>query len=503
MVVRMKTIILLLDSLNRHFLPTYGCEWVKTPNIDRLAERSTIFDNHYVGSAPCMPARHDIMTGRLNFLECCWGPIQPYDCTLNAMLRKNGIFSHMVTDHYHYFHLGGENYHSAFDSWEFIRGQETDQWQSVLKNPVSREHFGQDAPQYRLNRKKFIDEEHYPSPCTLKNAADWVAEHADDDNWMLFVDSFDPHEPFDFPDEDLNEYPDDYDGKLFYWPKYESSDQADDEAIRHIRRRYATLITMSDRWIGKILDVLDRHQLWNDTMVILTTDHGHMLGEKGWMAKNYMPSYNEIFKIPLMIAYPGIEKSSRCSALTQNIDLMPTLLDFYGIDPSTCRNKLHGQSLIPYITGTKSSEREYVIYGTFGRQVNICDGRYTYFRSAIREDNTPLYIYTAVPTTIWQFWDADHITDFSKVEMGAFLPYTDYPVYRIPNTVTRFDNSSQDFKIRYDVIRENMLFDLQLDPDQEHPIHDETLEKEMCRKLAEAMKMYDSPEEQFTRLGLE
>lgn len=503
MVVKMKTIILLLDSLNRHFLPAYGCDWVRTPNIDRLAARSCVFDNHYVGSAPCMPARHDIMTGRLNFLECCWGPIQPYDVTLTSVLQKNGIFSHMVTDHYHYFHLGGENYHAGFSSWEFIRGQETDQWQSDLPKMEERIHYGQDASQYRHNREKFFDEEHYPSPCTLKNAAEWIEEHAENDNWMLFVDSFDPHEPFDFPDEDQGEYPDDYDGKLFYWPEYASNDQATAPAIEHIRRRYATLITMSDRWIGKILDVLDRRGLWNDTMVILTTDHGHMLGEKGWMAKNYMPSYNEIFRIPLMISMPGMSGSSRCEALTQNIDLMPTLLEFYNISPGMCRNQLHGKSLLPLMDGREDSLRDSVIYGTFGRQVNICDGRYTYFRSAVREDNTPLNIYTAVPTTIWQFWDHDHISDFSQIQMGAFLPYTSYPVYKIPNTVTQFDNGSQNFKIRYGVISDNMLFDLETDPTQEHPLHDDALENEMCRKLAEAMKLYDSPEEQFVRLGLE
>ena len=63
----MKTIVVLMDSLNRHFLPAYGNDWVETPNIDRLAARSCVFDRHFVGSAPCMPARHDIFTGRLDF----------------------------------------------------------------------------------------------------------------------------------------------------------------------------------------------------------------------------------------------------------------------------------------------------------------------------------------------------------------------------------------------------------------------------------------------------
>ncbi|MDE7035773.1 MAG: sulfatase-like hydrolase/transferase, partial [Eubacteriales bacterium] len=108
----MKTIVFLMDSLNRRYLHAYGNEWVRTPNMDRLAARSCVFDNHFVGSAPCMPARHDLLTGRLDFLERNWAPVQPFDCTLPAVLRKNGVFSHMVTDHYEYLHVGGENYHA-------------------------------------------------------------------------------------------------------------------------------------------------------------------------------------------------------------------------------------------------------------------------------------------------------------------------------------------------------------------------------------------------------
>ena len=69
----MKTIIILSDSLNRHYLPMYGNDWVIAPNLKRFAERSVVFDNHWIGSAPCMPARRDILTGRLNFLEREWG----------------------------------------------------------------------------------------------------------------------------------------------------------------------------------------------------------------------------------------------------------------------------------------------------------------------------------------------------------------------------------------------------------------------------------------------
>ena len=260
---------------------------------------------------------------------------------------------------------------------------------------------------------------------------------------------------------------------------------------------------MSDRWLGRLLDVLDRRNLWEDTMVILTTDHGYMLGEKGFYAKNYMPCYNEIYRIPLMISLPGMTGTTRCPALSQNIDLMPTILEYFGISASECWHPLHGKSLLPLIRGERTENHEAVLYGVFGRQVNICDGRHTYFRSAVRADNEPLNFYTASPSTICHFWDYDHVTDVSAIEAGPFLSYTDYPVFRFPNRIMCFGNDSQNFRERYAVVGTNLLFDLESDPAQEHPLHDPELEAEMCRKLAKAMALFDSPPEQYIRLGLE
>ncbi|HUV06106.1 MAG TPA: sulfatase-like hydrolase/transferase, partial [Spirochaetia bacterium] len=122
----MKAILILADSLNRRFLPVYGNNWVKAPNIGRLARKSVVFDNHWAGSMPCMPARRDMLTGRLNFLEREWGGVEPFDVPFVRLLRQAGVYTRMETDHYHYFHVGGENYHTLFNSWRFHRGQEWD-----------------------------------------------------------------------------------------------------------------------------------------------------------------------------------------------------------------------------------------------------------------------------------------------------------------------------------------------------------------------------------------
>ncbi len=83
-------------------------------------------DNHWCGSSPCMPARRDILTGRLNFLERPWGGIEPFDQVLPSLLSEQNVYTHMETDHFHYTEIGGENYWGHFTSWNLHRGVEHD-----------------------------------------------------------------------------------------------------------------------------------------------------------------------------------------------------------------------------------------------------------------------------------------------------------------------------------------------------------------------------------------
>ena len=113
-------------SLNRHMLPPYGNDWLHAPNFERLAQRSTTFDNYYVGSMPCIPARRDLHTGRYNFLHRSWGPIEPFDDSMPQILKENDVYTHLATDHHHYFEDGGCTYHHRYNTWFFARGQEGD-----------------------------------------------------------------------------------------------------------------------------------------------------------------------------------------------------------------------------------------------------------------------------------------------------------------------------------------------------------------------------------------
>ena len=110
----MKAITVMFDSLNRHMLQPYGGDWVQTPNFQRLSERTATFDNAFIGSMPCMPARRELHTGRYNFLHRSWGPLEPFDDSMPQILGEEGIHSHLVTDHYHYWEDGGATYHNRF-----------------------------------------------------------------------------------------------------------------------------------------------------------------------------------------------------------------------------------------------------------------------------------------------------------------------------------------------------------------------------------------------------
>ncbi|MEU3958158.1 sulfatase-like hydrolase/transferase, partial [Streptomyces achromogenes] len=104
----MKAVMVMFDSLNRHMLPPYGGpEWVHAPNFARLAARTVTYDTCYAGSMPCMPARRELHTGRHNFLHRGWGPLEPFDDSMPELLKQNGVHTHLVSDHQHYWEDGG------------------------------------------------------------------------------------------------------------------------------------------------------------------------------------------------------------------------------------------------------------------------------------------------------------------------------------------------------------------------------------------------------------
>jgi arylsulfatase A-like enzyme len=489
----MKAIMVMFDSLNRHMLPPYGCDWVNAPNFQRLAERSVVFDNAYVGSMPCAPARRDLQTGRYNFLHRSWGPLEPFDNSVAEILKNNNVYTHLVTDHQHYFEDGGCTYHTRYNSWEFNRGQEGDLWKGEVKDPAIPGTLNPNsAPMHRqdwINRKYINREEDQPQAKTFAQGLEFIQTNHEDDNWLLQIETFDPHEPFYTLEKYKDLYPHDYDGPHFDWPTYAQVKETKDQ-VEHMRFEYAALVSMCDHYLGKVLDIMDELDLWKDTMLIVNTDHGFLLGEHDWWAKCVQPFYNEVAHIPLFIWDPRCqEKGERRTSLVQMIDIAPTLLDFFGV---TIPEEMQGRSLKETIANDMSI-REAALFGLHGGHVNVTDGRYVYMRAPADSSNQPLYNYTLMPTHMRNLFSVEELQDLELAEPFSFTKGC--RTLKIESKNGIWSGRANPF--------ETLLFDLENDPKQENPIQNKEVEEHMVKHMIRIMKENDTPVEQYERLGLQ
>jgi arylsulfatase A-like enzyme len=480
----MRAIVLMFDSLNRHLLPPYAPEtFVRAPNFSRLAEKTATFDNFYAGSMPCMPARRELHTGRYNFLHRSWGPLEPFDDSMPELLRDAGVHSHLASDHPHYWEDGGATYHTRYTTWEFFRGQEGDPWKGVV-GPAT-EDAGPRAAMRRqdaINRRYMATEAEHSQTRTVDAGLHFLETNVDADRWLLQIELFDPHEPFFTHQTYKDLYPHDYDGPEFDWPGYEKVTEPWDQ-VEHARHEYAALVSMCDRSLGRVLDFMDAHDMWRDTMLIVNTDHGFLLGEHGWWAKSVQPWFNELVHLPMFCWDPRTgEAGTRRDELRQTIDIAPTLLRFFGLEPPP---DTHGVDL-----AERGEQRAGALFGIHGGHVNVTDGRYVYMRSAAGPENRPLEEFTLMPTHMRSRFNPAELAAWVPAEPFAFTK--DLRTMRLP-AAGGWMNPWQ---------HGTLLFDLHHDPDQQSPIADDEIEVRMLRLLTRLMHDNDAPASQFERLGL-
>lgn len=488
----MKAVMVMYDSLDKHFLSAYGCDWTHTPNFQRLAEKATRFDNFYVGSMPCMPARRELHTGRYNFLHRSWGPLEPFDDSMPELLTKAGIHTHLITDHYHYWQDGGATYHTRYSTCELVRGQEGDAWKGEVAKPdlsvlhetleVMKKISGKLLSQDLINRKYMTCDAEMPQSQTFAGGLIFLETNHSEDNWFLSIETFDPHEPFFTQEEYKKLYPHEYHGKLFDWPNYAAVSE-DEESVNHVRMEYAALVSMCDAKLGLVLDAFDRFDLWKDTMLIVNTDHGFLLGEHEWWGK-MAPLYNEVANTPFFIYDPRCAMPKQCDALCQTIDIAPTLLEYFGVEiPKDMMGK-------PLVSAYRDGEklREYALYGEHGGPQCITDGQYTYFRAPVEQSCK--YEYTLMPTQMNGRFSPEDFTDVTLTDAFSFTKGAKVmKIHRkgIPNRpCVPFD----------------LLFDLQSDPHQEKNLMDFACRAKLCNVMISLMQENEAPEDAYQRLGL-
>lgn len=519
----MKAIMVMFDSLNRKMLSAYGCKWTKTPNFMRLAERTVRFDNHYTGSLPCMPARRELHTGRYNFLHRSWGPMEPFDDSMPEILKNNGIYTHLVTDHSHYWEDGGATYHTRYSSCELIRGQEGDRWK-VLPELFRKEHSysnkdaayfpitGQIHQHDAVNRQFMSEEWRMPIARTFSAGLEFLENNSEEDNWFLQIESFDPHEPFTSAEPYKLLYPHSYEGSAKDWPPYHIVTE-NEQTVTHYKMEYAALLSMCDAYLGKLLNVMDEKEMWKDTMLIVCTDHGYLLGEHGWWSKTVMPVYEEICHLPFFVHDPRCPAGGQSrSGLTQTIDIPATLLDYFGIP---LPKDMQGRSVCPLIQNLDAKIRNYALFGFYGSHVNLTDGRFTYMKAPM-ECSDVVYEYTLMPTHMRSRFST---AELKKAQLNEPFSFTKgCPVLKIP--AGKNSNSKEfgklilgsgDLTVRNTIDNNSLvyaanfgdkLFALDKDPNQETPLQDFEIEAQLANVMISMMAENDCPPEGFARLGL-
>ena len=503
----MRCVFLLFDSLNRHMLGPYGGTRINTPNFDRLAAKSVTFDNHYVGSMPCMPARRDMQTGRLSFLHRSWGPLEPFDNSFPELLAEKGIYSHLITDHAHYFEDGGATYHNRYDSFEFIRGQEGDAWKAMVQPPWERlrekyheRQYSEELRSYfrknMVNREYIRSEADFPSVQCFDAGLEFLRTNRQADNWLLQLETFDPHEPFTAPERFKDAYKGGWNGPVRDWPRYARVEELPEEC-EELRANYYALVALCDHLLGTVLDFFDEHDMWKDTALILTTDHGYLLGEHDFWAKNRMTMYEEVAHIPLFVHHPdhSANAGSRRKALTQNMDMAATFVEMFEADRPV---EMQAHSLIQHLSADQDT-RDAVLFGYFGGAVNLADGTYTYHRYPPDLSTQEIYQYTLMPTHIWCRFSTEEL---APATLSEPLPFSKgVPLLKVPMTdTTPMYNNYGPGSLLED---ETRLYDIVQDPGQETPLQDMDLEIRLTEIMARLMAENDAPPEAFKRIQLE
>jgi arylsulfatase A-like enzyme len=406
----------------------------------------------------------------------------------------------LVSDHPHLFEVGGENYHTDFTAWEYERGHESDPWKtrpdpSWMGAPM----FGRVSMAYDNSRGYFKDEDDFPGPKTMATAAKWIDDNASHhDRFFLFVDEFDPHEPFDAPEPYASMYDPTWEGAHLIWPPYAAAAQQrgilDARQAHQVRSSYGGKLTMIDHWFGKVLDSIDRNGLLEDTAIIVCTDHGHYLGEKDIWGKPGVMQYETLGHMPLLVHWPGASGGTTCDALTTGVDLFATIADVFGVTPE---HRTHGRSLVPLLTGSATSIRDWAIGGIYGNWVQITDGTRKYARAPVG-DNFPLSMWSNRWSTMPVHGFPNLLAPPDKRARLDFMPGSDVPVIRQP-----FEpGDALPFWAGTTCVDQHHCYDVDNDPNENEDLVGTRVEREMLDLLRDALHDVDAPDEQLARLGI-
>ncbi|HUT18945.1 MAG TPA: sulfatase [Anaerolineae bacterium] len=392
----MNLIVICLDTFRADMVGPGGTmSHVQTPHLDALARESVSFTRAFGEGQPTLQMRRAFFTGRRSFPwrynydrrghwhhAPGWHKIPPEQDTLAEVLLQRGYCTGMVADTYHMF-KPTMNYTRGFCTYDFIRGQETDNWRGGTIDEIADQlrahtHEPLDSPriarlaQYLWNQRDRKQEEDYQCARVFRAAMRWLDDNAASAPFFLWIDSFDPHEPWDPPTPYADAYYP-YEGIDLVFP----SQDATPEEQERIEALYCGEVTFVDKWVGAFLERVDALQLWEDTIVVLTGDHGTQLMDHGRFGKGADEMHPFNTRIPLYIRHPDGPRNRSIDPFVQSHDLMPTLLRLLDVPYAN----VDGSDAWSLVTGERKQLRDHVVIGWASFVTGSAGGR-----ASVRDD---------------------------------------------------------------------------------------------------------------------
>ena len=421
----MNAITIVLDTFRSDIIgPGKKMSWVETPNLDQLAGQSVVFDQAFGEGQPTLQIRRAFFTGRRSFPwrynfdrrghwhhAPGWHKIPPEQDTIAEILSRHGYMTGLIADVYHMF-KPSMNYWRGFTNYEFVRGQESDNYKGGALDTIEaqmRKHVREPInwrrhstlAQYLLNMRGRAKEEDYLCGQVFTKACNWLDDNATHAPFMLWVEAFDPHEPWDPPTHYADKYCPNYDGKDFIMPGagYERGPMSERE-IERTKALYCGEVTFVDKCVGRLLNKIDALKLWDDTVVTVLSDHGTQVYDKGEFGKSGKRMHPFNTGIVWQMRHPAGPAGKRVDAFVQSHDVMPTILDLLDVPFET-----DGQSVWPLVTGAAESIRDTIVCGwaefsngNATARASVRDAKWNYVVAVGKQDENPeLYDLAADP----------------------------------------------------------------------------------------------------------
>ena len=359
----MNVVVICSDTFRQDHLGFLGKHEGLTPNLNKLASESAFFRDFWLCSFPTLVNRIEVFSGRYTFPLFNWGPL-PYEFpVLSQVFQRHGFTTALVADNLHLFE-DDFGFDRGFDFVKHVPGQMHEHFQpptapmveltcpeSKLEPPKRRlERYQRNAYWYRQQGTTTTAE-------VFRAAIDWLEKPPE--KFFLWIDAFDPHEPWDAPAEFLGNGLKKGDGDVVFWPKSGYANAYSPTEVQNMSALYQAEVRQIDHWVGKLLTDLKERALLDNTAVIFCSDHGYYFGEHNLLGKPMRidkptPIYDGLGHIPLLIRHPdGRGAGQTIPGLCQPPDLFATTLELAGI-PAVPWAQAH--SLVPRLNGAPGNQ---------------------------------------------------------------------------------------------------------------------------------------------------